>query len=121
ESKIAANLERRQIGEQFKLLDPASMPERPYSPNRQVINLVGMVAGLAIGLGLIALLEYRDATFKTDVEITMLLALPVLAIVPVMESDADRRPRAARHRFLNISLGSAVLGCLAAVAYTFVR
>ena len=31
ESKIAANLERRQIGEQFKLLDPARLPERPIS------------------------------------------------------------------------------------------
>ena len=28
ESRIAANLERRQIGEQFKLLDPARLPER---------------------------------------------------------------------------------------------
>jgi protein tyrosine kinase modulator len=121
ESKIAANLERRQIGEQFKLLDPASMPQKPFSPNRQTINMVGMVAGFALGLGLIALLEYRDVTFKTDEEITNLLALPVLAIVPVMESDADRRRAWRRRWFLNISLGSAVLGCLAVVAYTFVR
>ena len=41
ESKVAANLERRQIGEQFKLLDPARLPEKPISPNRLMINLIG--------------------------------------------------------------------------------
>ena len=34
ESKIAANLERRQIGEQFKILDSARPAEKPFSPNR---------------------------------------------------------------------------------------
>ena len=31
DSMIAANLERRQIGEQFRILDPASRPEKPYN------------------------------------------------------------------------------------------
>ena len=87
DSKLAANLETRQFGEQFKILDPARIPERPISPNRPLINLVGMAAGLAVGLVLVALLEYRDRSFKTDDEIISLLALPVLAVVPVMESE----------------------------------
>src|SRR5579862_8232168 len=33
DSKVAANLERNQIGEQFRVLDPARVPQRPYSPN----------------------------------------------------------------------------------------
>ena len=49
-AKIAANLERRQIGEQFKLLDPARLPERPFTPNRQFMMLVGAIAGLCLGL-----------------------------------------------------------------------
>ena len=49
ESKIAASLERRQIGEQFKILDPAKTAERPFSPNRPRINLVGSIAGLFLG------------------------------------------------------------------------
>ena len=46
ESKIAVNLERRQIGEQFKVIDGARLPERPISPNRVQINLMGLLAGL---------------------------------------------------------------------------
>lgn len=50
ESRIAANLERRQIGEQFKLLDPARLPERPIAPDwRQYVG-VGAGAGAAIGV-----------------------------------------------------------------------
>ena len=45
DSKLAANLERRQIGEQFTLLDAARVPERPFKPDRQLINLMGMVIG----------------------------------------------------------------------------
>ncbi len=69
DSKIAANLEQRQIGEQFRTLDQARLPERPISPNRPLIDLVGAMAGLAIGLGFVALLEYRDNSFQTDEEI----------------------------------------------------
>jgi polysaccharide chain length determinant protein (PEP-CTERM system associated) len=95
DSKIAANLERRQVGEQFKVLDPARVPERPFSPDRQKINLAGIVCGLLVGLGLAGLLEYTDSTLKTEDDIRQVLALPVLALVPVMKAArGSRRPRA---------------------------
>jgi len=50
QARVAANLERRQIGEQFRLLDPARLPERPISPNRTNITLLGAVAGFCLGL-----------------------------------------------------------------------
>jgi polysaccharide chain length determinant protein (PEP-CTERM system associated) len=121
ESKIAANLLRRQIGEQFKLLDPARVAGEPFSPNRRQINLAGMAAGLVLGLGLIVLLEYRDSSFTTDDEVTSLLALPVLAVVPLMQSAEERRRGRRRRLFVGIGLGSTVAGCLAVLAYTFVR
>ena len=121
DSRLAANLERRQIGEQFKLLDPARLPEKPVSPNRQRMNMIGLAAGLLIGLGLIAFLEYRDSSFKTDEEMTALLSLPVLAIVPSMRSHQERRAMVRRRIALGVGLGSTVTICLAVVLYTFVR
>jgi uncharacterized protein involved in exopolysaccharide biosynthesis len=121
DARIAANLEQRQIGEQFRLLDPARLPERPFSPNRQQVTLYGIVAGLAIGVALVGLLEFRDKSFKTDEEVTSLLALPVLAVVPRMASEAERRTTRRRRVFVNLTLGGAVAGCLAVLAYTLVR
>ena len=121
EAKISANLERRQVGEQFKLLDPARLPEKPFSPNRQQINMFGLIGGLALGLALVMLVEYRDSSFKTDDEVASILQLPVLAVVPVMLSDAERRILRRRRVVLNAGLASAVTACLAVVAYTFVR
>jgi polysaccharide chain length determinant protein (PEP-CTERM system associated) len=91
ESKIAANLERRQIGEQFKLLDRARLPEKPSSPNRLFIALVGALSGLGCGIGLAALLAYRDTSFRTDEDVMTVLKLPVLARVPVMLTPAEAR------------------------------
>lgn len=86
ESKIAANLERRNIGEQFRILDPARVPERPFSPDRRRIVLMGIALGIGLGLALITLLEYRDSTFSTDDDVLRALSLPVLAVVPHVET-----------------------------------
>lgn len=120
EANISANLERLQAGEQFKVLDPARVPVRPIT-DRTRIRSMGMLAGLGIGVCLIGLLEYRDSTFRTDSEASSVLSLPVLAVVPMMESPQEHRRMRVRRLALNFSLGAGVAACLAVVAYTFVR
>jgi polysaccharide chain length determinant protein (PEP-CTERM system associated) len=114
DSKIAVNLERRQIGEQFKILDGARLPERPISPDRLRINLMGTLGGLAFGLALAALREYRDSTFKTDDDLITTLALPVLAVIPVMVAALERRRR--RKRKLLLASSASVAAALLAIA-----
>jgi len=97
EATLAANLERRNIGEQFKILDPARVPERPFSPNRLLINVGGAGGGLALGLLLIVFLEYRDSSFKCEDDVVRLLDMRVLATVPLMVAEVERRtPRQRR-------------------------
>ncbi len=107
EATLAANLERRNIGEQFKVLDPARVPERPFSPNRIKIDLAGTGAGLALGVLLVGLLEYRDSSFKCEDDVVRLLDVRVLALVPLMISDAERRTR--RWRIMLIGVAAVVL------------
>ncbi|HUE86399.1 MAG TPA: Wzz/FepE/Etk N-terminal domain-containing protein [Vicinamibacterales bacterium] len=114
ESKIAVNLERRQIGEQFKVIDGARLPERPISPNRLRLNLIGVLAGLGLGVVLVGLLEYRDTSLKTDDDIVTSLALPVLAVIPVMRTEMEYR-RAKRKRVL-LAVSASVATILLAVA-----
>lgn len=92
DSVIAGNLERRQIGEQFRLLDVASLPQRPYNQTRRLVVMAsGSVAGLLFGLLMVGLLEYRDSSFRCEDEVMQRLSVPVLALIPVMNSDRERR------------------------------
>jgi uncharacterized protein involved in exopolysaccharide biosynthesis len=84
DSKVAANLERRQIGEQFKILDPARLPERPTSPNRPQLHSLGLLAGISLGVALMVVIEYLDKTLKSEADVTAALNLLVLATVPIL-------------------------------------
>jgi len=106
ESKVAANLERRQIGEQFNILDPARLPEKPFSPDRLRINLVGAVFGLVLGIAFAGVMEFRDTSFRNEDDVIAVLKLPVLARIPNMITAVDRR-RVQRRR-LAVSGAAAV-------------
>ena len=115
ESKIAANLETRNIGEQFKVLDPARVPERPFSPNRFLINVAGAGLGLGLGVLLTALLEYRDTSFKSEEDVLRLLCLPVLALIPEMTTKLERSARRRRKVALALAVSVFLLASAAAV------
>ena len=106
-SKVSANLERRQIGEQFRILDSARLPEKPVSPNRIRMNLMGAAAGLALGIGLVVLFEYRDTSLKSESDVIVALALPVLALVPAIATKNEIVVR--RKRRLALSTAGVVL------------
>jgi polysaccharide chain length determinant protein (PEP-CTERM system associated) len=95
-AELAANLEERQIGEQFRILDPARVPVRPLGVNRLQINGIGAAAGLGIGLLLAGLLELRDRTFRQVDDVIDVLKLPVVALVPQVTSDAEKNRMKAR-------------------------
>jgi len=109
ESKLAADLERREIGEQFRVLDPARIPERPFGPKRPLIVLGGAGGGLVCGVLIIALLEYRDSTFSCEDEVVRLCQLPVLAQVPLMLSDEERRGRHERAVLVRITAAAVIV------------
>ncbi|MGH9329055.1 MAG: hypothetical protein ACRD09_01315, partial [Vicinamibacterales bacterium] len=114
-SKMAANLERRQIGEQFRVLDPARVPVSPIGTRRLRINLIGVSSGLLLGLALVALLEIRDSSFRSESDVVEVLALPVLALVPFVEGPADRR----RQRQRRVLAATATVIALVAGGYAF--
>ena len=115
DSQISANLERRQIGEQFQVLDPASLPQRPYNEGQRLATMsVGVVGGLVFGLFLIGFLEYRDTSFRREEDVVRVLTVPVLALIPVMASDRERQTQRRRALLVDFA-GIAVLVGSAAV------
>ena len=81
QSQMAENLERKQQGEQFRILDPARLPEKPFKPDRDRLLAVGAALGLAIGLGLAWSRETMDRSFYEVSDVEAYLKLPVLATI----------------------------------------
>jgi polysaccharide chain length determinant protein (PEP-CTERM system associated) len=84
QSEMATNLERRQQGEQFRVMDAADLPEKPSFPNRPAFAGGGLAAGLALGLGITLLIELRDKSLHTENDVEHFLGLPTLAAVPLI-------------------------------------
>jgi polysaccharide chain length determinant protein (PEP-CTERM system associated) len=113
DAQVAANLERHQIGEQFRILDPARMPEKPISPNRTRLYALSAGVGLACGLFLAVFLEYRDTTLKTEADVVAALALPVLALIPELMTGEQEQARGRRRRMLSwLTAGTAAAAAL---------
>jgi polysaccharide chain length determinant protein (PEP-CTERM system associated) len=113
QSKVAVQLERRQIGEQFRVLDPARPPVRPTGVSRIQVNGIAALGGLAVGVLLAALMEIRDTTFRNGDEVMEVFKLPVVALVPYVVTDSDRTD--ARRRRLLTSAAVTVLLATGAV------
>jgi polysaccharide chain length determinant protein (PEP-CTERM system associated) len=82
ESELSENLEKKQKGEQFQIVDPANFPLKPIRPDRQKIVLFGLLGGLAAGFGLAFLWDNLDSTFKRGDEVNSFVNIPLLATIP---------------------------------------
>ena len=89
EADIAVNMEKKQQGEQFRILDPARMPDKPVSPNMNKLFLLCVVAGLFFGGGLIFLSEFLDDTVRKPESVPARLGIPVLIAVPSLDHRKD--------------------------------
>ena len=63
-ARVAENLETRQIGEQFRVLDAPRVPSRPISPQRALISGGGLDGGSGLGLLIVGLLEVKDGSLR---------------------------------------------------------
>jgi len=82
DAQLAENLEKRQKGEQFKILDPANLPIKPFKPDPNRIILMGIALGVGSGVGLVVLLEVIDASFRKPDDVYAVTGIPVLATIP---------------------------------------
>ncbi len=81
-ASISEDLDKRQKGERFRILDPANLPTKPEGLGRYFIALGGVVGGTGLGVGLAFLLELLSPTFRRSDDVEVSLGFPLMATIP---------------------------------------
>jgi protein tyrosine kinase modulator len=113
ESQLSENLEKKQKGEQFQVIDPANLPLSPVKPNRPFLLLGGLVAGIIGGLALAFLVDLLDTSFKSSDDLAGFVDLPLLATIPAIITRGVVLERRRAQGLLGISaLGLLLVGLI---------
>lgn len=115
ESEIALSMERKQQGEQFRVLDPAIEPLKPVSPKMRKILLMTVLLGLVVGCGLAYVVETMDGSFKSPEELETELKVPVLVSMPFHYTKAEIRRQEVMGILKATSVMVGFIACAAAV------
>jgi polysaccharide chain length determinant protein (PEP-CTERM system associated) len=90
-AESAENLEKRQKGSQFKIIDPAQFPEKPFKPDFMRIMFISLAVSFVLG-GLFSFtLEFLDTSFRDPHDLEQFLGVPVTCTIPVIQTSADAR------------------------------
>jgi polysaccharide chain length determinant protein (PEP-CTERM system associated) len=111
ESELSENMEKKQKGEQFQIVDPASLPLDPVAPNRKRILLVGLLLGIGAGIGFSVLLDFMDKSFKSNDDLVGYSSIPLLAVLPAVATRGSvLEQRQARALVILGSFGALAVG-----------
>lgn len=108
ESRVAQGLEKGQMGERFTLVDPARLPEKPVSPNRLAIMLIGLLLGIGSGIGSASLREFADQSARSPEELARATGLPVLAVIPTIVTWQESRRQLHRKIWIYVGVMLAI-------------
>lgn len=96
QAAMATDLQQQQEGEQFRMLDPPSLPDKPSFPKKSLFLGGGAGAGFALGVGILLLLAVTDKSLHTERDVETYLKLPVLVAVPLFEAPSKRGSRKSK-------------------------
>jgi polysaccharide chain length determinant protein (PEP-CTERM system associated) len=116
EAEMAADLEQRQQGEHFRIIDAAGLPDRPAGPNRFRLVLVAFVLALGVSGIAVVIAEHTDTSYRSAEEVRMIEMVPVLSTIPKIVTERDRRRRLRQRR---LGTAAVAVGLLAVIGSSF--
>lgn len=97
QSEMATNLEKRQQGEQFRMIDPPSLPQRPYFPNRVLFSFAGIGFGLLLAGAYVVIRELATGRIYGEEELTKIVECRNMVLIPSVLMSAEIRRKNCAH------------------------
>lgn len=86
-------LELNRQAERYEILEQAQIPEDPDSPPRKLIAAGGFGGSIALGFGLMLLLELMNRTIRTSRHLATQVGLSPIVSVPMIRTVQERAKR----------------------------
>jgi polysaccharide biosynthesis transport protein len=83
-SELAGKVDTDSNNKMFTTIDPPNLPQIPVRPDRLRLTVVGCLAGLMLGVGLVMAREILDPTLTDEDSAAAELKLPVLTSIPMV-------------------------------------
>jgi polysaccharide chain length determinant protein (PEP-CTERM system associated) len=114
QSEMATELEKRQQGEQFRIIDPPSLPQSPYWPNRLRFSLAGLAIGLVGSTGFLLLMESVNPKIHGEQELRAMIPGVILGSIPTLYTAEETR-NAPRRKWSELAFAGVVLATIPVV------
>ncbi len=116
QAEVAQELEKGRKAERFTLAEPPNLPERPVSPNRIRILLMGLVASMGTGIGLAWLRDAINPSVKGPLELARIIRVPLLTSIPYIETRREQKGK-RRRTLIVVCLVALLAVTLALIVY----
>jgi uncharacterized protein involved in exopolysaccharide biosynthesis len=120
EAKISEALEIGNQGEKFTLIEPPLFPNKPVSPNRPLIMVLGILFGLSLGVALALLRETLDGAVYGRAEVLSITSMIPLAVLPTISTKKELAKRRAVKWLILLIACLSVLVLLAAIHFYYI-
>jgi succinoglycan biosynthesis transport protein ExoP len=98
QSQLATNLQERQQGEQFRILDPPSQPDKPKWPDHLRLSLGGLAVGGVLGIGLLVLRELTNSRVRHEEDLDGIVQARILVRIPHLDTPGEGSLRTVSRR-----------------------
>jgi uncharacterized protein involved in exopolysaccharide biosynthesis len=110
QAELESNYSKQQQGEHFRMIDPPSLPVRPFSPNRIKLGLLGLFVGVVVGVAVAGTVEFLDDRIHDEETFKQVLPSEIVVEIPPLPTVEEEQ----RHR-RQVQLGWLAAAAMVAV------
>jgi uncharacterized protein involved in exopolysaccharide biosynthesis len=108
-AQLGEALEKNQQSEKLEVIEQPTVPQEPVKPNRPKIIGMGLLLGVAAGVGLTLLLEMLDGTIRRSSDIYSLIDSHLVVTVPYIITAGEQHRSKQLRRYLSLAIVPTIL------------